>query len=295
MLLIVARAWKITIVDSRRAASLRRLSPETGVCGEFLVVRGHGRAKEGMRYPVIREGLVGSSRKADIRLRSSSVRRVHAFFEITPKGLRLRAQRGARMFNARGNARRELLLGDGSRITFGQVELLLILTEAVGAPAETLEEGLFDVQAAPSAPASRSETGGMPIGRSGIAPESPLHRPDALREPDVEAAPRRESANERDSGRGSMHQSAGKNDAQQARSVWERDVQPRRQEPGANDVPEAPADLFMDGSAGTLKPGADAWDEDEAAENVIPWDDWEIPRRKRTAKKRSGDDDLFGV
>ena len=151
MLLIVLRAWRITIVDSRRAASLRRLSPETGVCGEFLVLSGHGRVREGMRYPVIREGLVGSSRKADIRLRSSSVRRSHVFFELTRTGLRLRAQSSAKMYNAKGVSKREMTVGDGARVTIGQVELMLVLTEAVAASPEIEEarDDMFDVPAPP--------------------------------------------------------------------------------------------------------------------------------------------------
>ena len=147
MLLIVLRAWRITLVDSRRAASLRRISPETGVCGEFLVITGHGRVREGMRYPVIREGVVGSSRKSDIRLRSSSVRRSHAFFDLTRSGLRMRANGSGKMYNAKGAARREMMLGDGAHITVGQIELLLILTEAVAVTGETEDsrDELFDV------------------------------------------------------------------------------------------------------------------------------------------------------
>jgi hypothetical protein len=150
MILIVGRAWKISVVDSRRAKALRRLAPETGLCGEFLVVAGDGRrAREGMRYPVIREGLVGSSRKADVRVRAASVRHVHAFFERTPGGLRVRAQSRARMYDAQGALRREALLGDGDRVTFGKVELMLILTDGQAAPGRDPRENLFDVAHAP--------------------------------------------------------------------------------------------------------------------------------------------------
>lgn len=291
MLLIVARAWKITIVDSRRAASLRRLSPETGVCGEFLVVRGHGRAKDGMRYPVIREGLIGSSRKADIRLRSSSVRRVHAFFELTPNGLRLRGQRGAHMFNARGNSRRELLLGDGSRVTIGQVELLLILTEAVGMPAEPQDTGLFDVPGVSPAPFSR-----MPDRRAAASEQeapaqtetSPFKRPEIISVHDSAAAD--ESATARD---------------KRPRAFAENNFSPSAR-PSDASIPSAkaptsasfapPDDLFMDGTSGTLRPIADAWDDDEDTEDVIPWDDdWKPRPKKRAVKKHPGGDDFFGI
>lgn len=145
MVLIVARAWKITIVDSRRAARLRRLSPETGVCGEFLILTGSGRVREGMRFPVIREGMIGSSSKADVRLRSGGVRRTHAYFELTPKGLRLRDHASSRIYNARGEAKHEMLLGDGSKITIGSVEMMLILTVAVSAPAQAPADDLFSI------------------------------------------------------------------------------------------------------------------------------------------------------
>lgn len=145
MVLIVIRAWKITIVDARRAATLRRMSPETGVCGEFLILTGNGKVREGMRFPVIREGMIGSSNKADVRLRAGGVHRTHAYFELTKKGLRLRDHASARIYNARGEAKREMLLGDGSKITVGSVEMMLILTVAVDAPAESPREGLFDI------------------------------------------------------------------------------------------------------------------------------------------------------
>ena len=60
MLLIVLRAARGAAADSRKAGKLRRLSPMTGVCGELKVIRGEGRAKTGMRYSVIREGMIGS-------------------------------------------------------------------------------------------------------------------------------------------------------------------------------------------------------------------------------------------
>lgn len=145
MVLIVIRAWKITIVDSRRAAMLRRMSPETGVCGEFLILTGNGKVRDGMRFPVIREGMIGSSGKADVRLRANGVHRTHAYFEFTKKGLRLRDHASARIYNARGEAKRELLLGDGAKITIGSVEMMLILTVAVDTPAEAPREGLFDI------------------------------------------------------------------------------------------------------------------------------------------------------
>ncbi len=152
MVLIVARAWKITVVDSGRANRLRYLAPETGLCGEFLVMTGEGRrACEGMRYAVIREGLIGSSRKADVRVRAASVGRAHATFERVKGGLRVRAQARAPMYDGAGMQLRETILGDGDRVTFGAVELMLILTDGQDAPGHDRRDDLFGVAPQPRA------------------------------------------------------------------------------------------------------------------------------------------------
>ena len=130
MLLIVLRAWRITIVDSRRAGTLRRMSPETGISGELVVVSGDEKARRGMKYPVIREGMIGSSRRADIRIRHSSVRRRHAYFQLTEDGLKLRTHAGAPLRDDRGHPVRQITLPDGAEFSVGKVRLLLVLSEA---------------------------------------------------------------------------------------------------------------------------------------------------------------------
>lgn len=130
MLLIVLRAWRITLVDSRRAATLRHLSPQTGISGELVVIEGDEKARRGMKYPVIREGMIGSSRRADIRVRHSSVRRRHAYFQLTEDGLYIRTHAGAPMRDADGLPVRALTLPDGGEFLLGRVRLLLVLTEA---------------------------------------------------------------------------------------------------------------------------------------------------------------------
>ena len=127
MLWIVLRALRGLLIDSRRAAKLRRLSPMTGVIGELIVTRGDGKARTGMRYPVIREGLIGSVRHADVRIRHGSVRRRHAYFQLTRKGLHLRGHAGLRL-RCKGMMLRETTLLDGDRVTIGDVELLLVLS-----------------------------------------------------------------------------------------------------------------------------------------------------------------------
>lgn len=130
MVLIVARAWRITVIDSRRAETLRRVSPETGISGELVVMEGSEQARRGMKYPVIREGLIGSSRRADIRIRHSSVRRRHAYFQLTPEGLVVRGHAGAPLYDRRGRMVKSLVLKDGGVLSVGEVRLMLVLTES---------------------------------------------------------------------------------------------------------------------------------------------------------------------
>ena len=129
MLLIVLRAWRITLVDSRRASTLRHLSPQTGISGELVVIEGDEKARRGMRYPVIREGMIGTSRRADIRIRHSSVRRRHAYFQLAEEGLRIRTHAGAPMRDAVGRPVKALTLPDGGEFILGRVRLLLVLAE----------------------------------------------------------------------------------------------------------------------------------------------------------------------
>ena len=130
MLLVVLRAWRITIVDSRRAGTLRRMSPQTGLSGELVVVDGDGKARRGMKYPVIREGMIGTSRRADVRIRHGSVRRRHAYFQLTEDGLSIRAHAGAPLRDGRGRPVPEITLPDGAEFFIGRVHLLLVLAEA---------------------------------------------------------------------------------------------------------------------------------------------------------------------
>ena len=136
MLLIVVRAWRITAIDSRRARKLRRLSPDTGIIGEMLVVDGGERARTGMRYPVTLEGTMGSGRRADVRVRHSSVRSRHAFYQMTRDGLFVRGHASARLRDGAGRVARELTLRDGDVLQLGAVKMMLVLSDGGGAPDE---------------------------------------------------------------------------------------------------------------------------------------------------------------
>lgn len=136
MMLIVVRAWRVTMVDRRRAARLRKLSPDTGIIGEMLVVNGGERARPGMHYPVTLEGSIGSGRRCDVRVRHSSVRSRHAIFQMTNEGLFVRSHAQSRIRDGHGRPARELLLQDGDILRLGDVALMLVLTDAGSAPEE---------------------------------------------------------------------------------------------------------------------------------------------------------------
>ena len=136
MLLIVLRAWRITFIDNRRANKLRRLSPDTGIVGEMLVVNGSERARPGMRYPVTLEGAMGSGRRADIRIRHSTVKGRHAIYQMTEEGLFVRGHAHCRIRDGHGRLARQLVLHDGEILRIGEVALMLVLTDADAAPEE---------------------------------------------------------------------------------------------------------------------------------------------------------------
>lgn len=136
MVLIVIRAARITAVDSRRARKLRKLSPQTGIIGEMLVVDGDERVKSGMRYPLTLEGTIGSSHRADIRLRHHSIKARHAFYQMTDDGLFVRRHAAARIYDDLGTSVREITLSDGDCIIIGRIKLMLVLSSADEMPGE---------------------------------------------------------------------------------------------------------------------------------------------------------------
>ena len=128
MVLIVLRAARGALVDSRRSAKLRRLSPMTGISGELVVLDPLPKLPRGMRFPVIREGMIGASRRADVRIRDKSVRRRHLLFQLTEAGLHIRTHAGTRLRDSLGEPARELMLMDGDSFFIGNVHLMLVLS-----------------------------------------------------------------------------------------------------------------------------------------------------------------------
>lgn len=126
-MLFVIRAWRITAVDNRRAKKLRVYSASTGQMGELVVTHGANRIRRGMKYPILQEGMLGSSSRADIRIRCSGVRKRHAHFRLRPDGLLLTSIDGSPLQFDDGNSGRKLLATDGDTLRFGELRLLVVL------------------------------------------------------------------------------------------------------------------------------------------------------------------------
>ena len=127
IVLFVARAWRITIVDNRRARTLRSIAASTGQLGELVVTKGSGKARRGMKYPILQEGMIGASARADIRIRAAGVKKRHAHFKLRPDGLLLTAIGDSPLAFSDGNKGRKLLATDGDALVIGSVQLLVVL------------------------------------------------------------------------------------------------------------------------------------------------------------------------
>ncbi len=140
MLLIVLRALIVTMVDSKRAAQLRRLNPKTGIIGELLVMESSGWARRGARYPVTLEGCIGASSRADIRIRRNGLHARHAYYQMTKAGLYVRGHAGITLRDEDGVYVRERILADGDVLYIGRLELMLVLHENSAAPSFNIEK-----------------------------------------------------------------------------------------------------------------------------------------------------------
>lgn len=128
--IVVFRAWRCTVLDNRHAKVLRDWTPDTGCVGELIVISGGGRARKGARFPVPKEGLVGSGRRADVRVVQGSVWKRHARLDERQGGILLTAVKGAPMALEDGELSRQIFLRDGDRFYLGTVLMTLVLYDA---------------------------------------------------------------------------------------------------------------------------------------------------------------------
>ena len=124
--IIVLRAWRVTVRDTRRARVLRAWAPDTGAIGEIIVLSGGNGVRKGSRIPVPKEGLLGSSRRNDVRLRHKDVKRYHAHIEQRENGV-LAETIGKADIWLGGRTGKKLLLRDGDQFSIGALSLRLVL------------------------------------------------------------------------------------------------------------------------------------------------------------------------
>lgn len=135
--LIVAllfRGWRMTVADNRRAKLLREWMGQTGCVGELILNPG---SKRRVSYPIPREGVLGSARNADVRIRHRDMQRAHAHFELREGGLLMKPLGRAELKVGGGFTGEAVFLQDGDVLTVGKLQLMLVLFDA---PAEKEEE-----------------------------------------------------------------------------------------------------------------------------------------------------------
>ena len=131
---LLFRGWRMTVADNRRAKLLREWMGQTGCVGELIANPG---AKRHASYPIPREGVLGSARNADVRIRHRDVRRAHAHFELREGGLLLKPLGRAELKVGAGFTGEAVFLQDGDVLTIGRLHLMLVLFDA---PMEEEEE-----------------------------------------------------------------------------------------------------------------------------------------------------------
>lgn len=124
--IIVFRAWRATVRDTRRARVLRSWAPDTGAIGEIVITTGGNGVRKGSRIPVPKEGLLGSSRRSDLRLRHPAVRRYHAHIEQRENGLLMETIGRAEIWLG-GRTGKKILVRDGDRFEIGPLSMMLVL------------------------------------------------------------------------------------------------------------------------------------------------------------------------
>lgn len=132
--LIAALYFLLTVLwmrrDQRQWKKEKKKLPDAGTVGELVDVDSL------KRYPVPREGTVGSARRCDIRIIGNGIRRLHADIRfVDGKGLIIVPARKAKVIlNGKPVASRACA-GRDSRLKIGSASLVLKLLKNVDAPA----------------------------------------------------------------------------------------------------------------------------------------------------------------
>ncbi len=150
MLVLLFRGWRMTVADNRRAKLLREWMGQTGCVGELIANPG---ARNRVSYPIPREGVLGSGRSADVRIRHRDLRRAHAHFELREGGLLIRPLGSARLAVGGGHSGEAVFLENGDVLNVGRLALMLVLFDA---PVEAEADEWFEVASGDAAGAARA-------------------------------------------------------------------------------------------------------------------------------------------
>ena len=140
--LIVIRGILNSRKENRRERELREEIGSAGCIGELVVledgVKNKKKSLSGARFPVSEEGLIGSGRIADIRIKHADMNRKHVRFSYRQGELVLRPVGRAPV---EGPVRPDgtMALRDDERLFIGSLELLMVfydMQDAAEAPPE---------------------------------------------------------------------------------------------------------------------------------------------------------------
>ena len=157
ILALAARYWFLLLVvllvikglmNSRRInreeRDLRDQFSSAGCVGELVVladgVKNQKKSIRGARFPVPKEGVIGSGRIADIRIRHADVKGKHVRFYYLPGELRLKPVGKAELSCSR-RLDGSMLLQDGHRLRIGAVEMMMVFYETQDAAAGSASAG----------------------------------------------------------------------------------------------------------------------------------------------------------
>lgn len=127
---IVCHGWRACVSDNRRGRQLRGKNGDASCVGELLVMRDEDRGRlEGRRFPVPAEGMLGSARVADVRIRCRAVARRHLWLKYSDGYLSVRAL-GKAGFSAPRTQDGRFILCDGDCLEIGPLSMTLVLYDA---------------------------------------------------------------------------------------------------------------------------------------------------------------------
>jgi len=145
-ILILWRAFCWLRRDARAYKKEMRSLPDAGLIGEVVNLA------TGKSQPLPREGMMGSSRFCDIRLKGAGVRRCHALFALEEgKGLQVIPQRGSRVIMAGVELRGPAHALHGTELQLGNAVVKVRLFAGLKVPHPSqfqVDQSMYDEQEA---------------------------------------------------------------------------------------------------------------------------------------------------